>query len=102
MYWANKKEEVLDITNRSLATNIGVYIKLISSLVDRVLAESKGEDLKVELLATAVLLPVEYYNWKEYKPEPHEQYLSLSGTSLDFMDKYREKMKAWLRRYKSN
>jgi len=88
-------EERLDIKNRTLATNIGLYIKLISSLVDKVLEEAKKENLNVDLLATAVLLPVEYYNWKEYKKD-EEQYAKLSGTSLEFMDDYRRKMAEWL------
>ncbi len=91
------KEEIDDIRNRTLATNIAVYIKLMSRLVDRVLSESAKWNLKVELLATAVLLPVEYYNWKEYKPDEDNPYLRLSGTSSAYMDQYRGKIKEWLK-----
>lgn len=92
------KEEIDDIRSRTVATNVGVYIKLIEALVDRILKYCEGNDFKVELFATSVLLPVEYYNWKEYKKNSDaDSYVRLSGTSLAFMDSYREKMKNWLR-----
>lgn len=91
------KEEIDDIKHRTLATNIAVYIKLISRLVDKVLAETAQSTLKVEVLATAVLMPVEYYNWKEYKPDEDNPYSRLSGTSTAYMDQYREKIKEWLK-----
>lgn len=92
-------EEIKDIKHRTMATNIGLYIKLIEALVDRVLTECEGTNLKVELFATAVLLPVEYYNWREYRRnlDDGDNYVRLAGTSLAFMDSYREKMKEWLK-----
>ncbi len=89
------EEEAFDIENRTVATNLALYIKLIESLVRMSLETTKELGLEVELFASANLLPAEYYNWKDYRPGLMDQYLS--GSRFDFMDEYRESIAFWLR-----
>jgi hypothetical protein len=87
------KEEVRDISNRTIATNIGVYIKLIEQLVQSVLIATRDQEVKIELFASAILLPMAYYDWKEYGTDEKE----FSATYSEFMDGYRTAIKHWIK-----
>jgi hypothetical protein len=91
------EEEASDIKARTVATNIGLYLKLIESLVDEVLRKVQGTSTTVDLFASANILPVEYFNWRDdfAKPDRRE---GMPGISRSFMDEYRTKIKTWLDR----
>lgn len=87
-------EEAADISKRTVATNIGVYIKLIENIVDAILLKVKGTGTRVDLFASTNLLPAEFFNWREY--EVGDRRKDVLGTRLSFMDDYRRKINRWL------
>jgi len=91
------EEEALDIKSRTVATNIGLYIKLIESLVDEVLRKVEGTSTTVDIFASANILPVEYFNWRDDSAQT-DKHEGIPGISRPFMDDYRAKIKTWLER----
>jgi hypothetical protein len=88
-------EEAMDIAKRTVATNLGVYVKLIENIVNTVLSLVEGSATSVDLFASTNLLPAEFFNWKEYQSAESE-HRSRLGTSLLFIDRYRQTIKKWL------
>lgn len=76
-------EEAADIKKRTVASNLPVYLELINTVVKdiRKIAVERGR--RVELFASANLLPSQYYNWG---PEARHSV---------FMDAYRDRLRRW-------
>jgi hypothetical protein len=89
-------EEASDIKTHTVATNIGLYLKLIEALVAEVLDSVKGTSTTVHLFASANILPVEYFNWRDDFNKA-EKKRGMIGISRPFMDEYRKNIKAWVR-----
>ena len=87
------EEEALDIKERTVATNIDLYLKLIGSLVDEILKQVDPATTSVELFASANILPVEYFNWRD---DPTKSAKGMIGVSRKFMDDYRNRIGEWL------
>jgi hypothetical protein len=76
-------EESRDIERRTVASNLPVYLKLIDTIVEDVREIADKDNRKVELFASANLLPSEYYNWgPERRPSA-------------YMDDYRDTIEKW-------
>lgn len=94
------KEEAEDIDRRILATNVGVYIKLIESLVEEVVKAAhalRPGGARVELFASSNLLPREFYNYNYNWRDGRDLGQSgLTGLGLEFLEDYRERIARWL------
>jgi hypothetical protein len=89
-------EEASDIEKSTVATNIGVYLKLIKTLVEEILTKIDGTSSTAELFAATALLPSEYFNWREYGSKAGEP--KVLSVSPPFMDEYRDAIKSWLKK----
>jgi hypothetical protein len=76
-------EEATDIKKRTVASNLPVYLELINTVVQDIRKIANERDLRVELFASANLLPSQYYNWG-----PEERHSK-------FMDDYRDRLRRW-------